>query len=201
MTTMALTTTTTQTGALAVGGQFDPIVNLVLDGLTSEHSRRAYGRALTDFLTWWIGQGKPPMSKATVQRYKVALQDDDLAPSTINLRLSAIRALTMEAADNGLVDPHLAAGIARVKGITSGGRRTGNWHQDHRTLSRSRARPNLAFKNLQRRLSRNTPSLREGREKLDAERGDCGNVAMAAGLRPTTKGVEKPPDPKVRAPT
>jgi hypothetical protein len=66
MTTTALTTTTTQTGALAVGGQFDPIVNLVLDGLTSEHSRRAYGRALTDFLTWWIGQGKPPMSKATV---------------------------------------------------------------------------------------------------------------------------------------
>ncbi len=126
MTTTALTTTTTQTGALAVGGQFDPIVNLVLDGLTSEHSRRAYGRALTDFLTWWIGQGKPPMSKATVQSYKVALQDDDLASSTINLRLSAIRALAMEAADNGLVDPHLAAGIARVKGITSGGRRTGN---------------------------------------------------------------------------
>jgi hypothetical protein len=25
-------------------------------------------------------------------------------------------------------------------------------------------------------------------------------VAMGAGLRPTTKGVEKPPDPKVRAP-
>ena len=28
----------------------------------------------------------------------------------------------------------------------------------------------------------------------------AGNVAMGAGLRPTTKGVEKPPDPKVRAP-
>ena len=25
-------------------------------------------------------------------------------------------------------------------------------------------------------------------------------MAMGAGLRPTTKGVEKPPDPKVRAP-
>ena len=133
MATTAVTTTTDK--ALAVGGQFDPIVNLVLDGLTSEHSRRA----LTDFLTWWIGQGKPPMSKATVQRYKVALQGDDLASSTINLRLSAIRALAMEAADNGLVDPHLAAGIARVKEVTSGGGRTGNWHQDHRTLSRSRA--------------------------------------------------------------
>jgi len=28
----------------------------------------------------------------------------------------------------------------------------------------------------------------------------AGNVAMGAGLRSTTKGVEKPPDPKVRAP-
>ena len=28
----------------------------------------------------------------------------------------------------------------------------------------------------------------------------AGNVAMGAGLRPTTKGVEKPPDPKARAP-
>ena len=27
----------------------------------------------------------------------------------------------------------------------------------------------------------------------------AGNVTMGAGLRPTTKGVEKPPDPKVRA--
>ena len=33
---------------------------------------------------------------------------------------------------------------------------------------------------------------------LDA--AGAGNVAMGAGLRPTTKGVEKPPDPEVRAP-
>jgi hypothetical protein len=31
-------------------------------------------------------------------------------------------------------------------------------------------------------------------------RGAAGNVAMGAGLRPTTKGVEPPPDPTVRAP-
>ena len=51
---MTTRTLTTQIGALVVAGQlqFDPIVNLVLDGLTSSHSRRAYSRALTDFLTW-----------------------------------------------------------------------------------------------------------------------------------------------------
>jgi site-specific recombinase XerD len=99
----------------------------VLDSLTSEHSRRAYGVALDDLLTWWNRQGRPSMSKAMVQRYKRKLQNDDLAPSTINQRLSAIRKLAQEAADDGLVDPHLAAGIAQVKGVRSGGRRFGNW--------------------------------------------------------------------------
>jgi hypothetical protein len=32
------------------------------------------------------------------------------------------------------------------------------------------------------------------------EKGASGNVAMGAGLRTTAKVVEKPPDPKVRAP-
>jgi len=116
----------TKERALVTGQQFDPIVSLVLDGLTSEHSRRAR-QALTDFLTWWAGQGRPPISKAVVQRYKLELQEAGLAPSTINQRLSAIRKLVQEATDNGLVDPHLAAGVARVKGVTSGGRRSGNW--------------------------------------------------------------------------
>jgi len=71
----------------------------VLDGLTSEHSRRAYERALTDFLTWWSAQGKPPMSKAIVQRHRRELQEADPAASTINQRLSAIRRLAQEASD------------------------------------------------------------------------------------------------------
>jgi len=46
------------------------IVNLVLDGLTSEHSRRAYEKALTDFLAWHAEQGRPPLSKALVHKMK-----------------------------------------------------------------------------------------------------------------------------------
>ncbi|HEX9155230.1 MAG TPA: site-specific integrase, partial [Nitrospira sp.] len=42
-------------------------------------------------------------------------------------RLSAIRKLAAEAADNGLLDPELAAGILRVKGVKTTGVRTGNW--------------------------------------------------------------------------
>ena len=43
------------------------------------------------------------------------------------IRLSAIRKLAGEAADNGLLAPELAAGIARVKSAKSLGIRIGNW--------------------------------------------------------------------------
>jgi len=41
---------------------------------------------------------------------------------------------------------------------------------------------------------------RQGNPHAGLDEAGAGNVAMGAGLRPTTKGVEKPPDPKVRAP-
>lgn len=104
-----------------------PVMNMVLDGLGSPHSKRAYERALSDFAAWYRRQGRPGMAKATVQRYKATLVQRDLAPATINQRLCAIRALAREAADNGALDPGLAGGIARVKGVKQHGRRTGNW--------------------------------------------------------------------------
>src|SRR5450755_5091120 len=41
--------------------------------------------------------------------------------------MSAIRKLASEAADNGLIAPEIAAGIARVKSVKSTGVRVGNW--------------------------------------------------------------------------
>jgi site-specific recombinase XerC len=57
----------------------------------------------------------------------VALEEQGLAPSSINVRLSAIRKLAAEAADNGLFAPEFAAAIGRVKGAKRHGTRTGNW--------------------------------------------------------------------------
>lgn len=106
---------------------FTPILALALDGLNSEHSRRAYGKALADFFGWWEAEGRPSLSKALVQRYRSKLQADGLAPASVNLRMSAIRKLAQEAADNGLLDATLANGVARVKGVRSAGVRSGNW--------------------------------------------------------------------------
>lgn len=105
---------------------------LVLDSVNSPESKRAYDRAITDFLNWVLtsapGTG---FTKATVQAHRAHLLELGLAASTINVRMSAIRRLAAEAADNGLMDPNLASGVERVKGVKREGIRTGNWLTVH----------------------------------------------------------------------
>jgi integrase len=109
------------------GPRFGDVKALVLDTLSSSESKRAYNRALTDFIRWGIQEGKPPFLKATVYQHKAALATRGLSPSAINVRLAAIRKLASEAADSGLIDPAIAAGIRTVKGSKRRGVRSGNW--------------------------------------------------------------------------
>jgi site-specific recombinase XerD len=105
---------------------------LVLDSVNSPESKRAYDRAITDFLLWCSTAGPGTgFTKATVQAYRARLVEQALSASTINVRMSAIRRLAAEATDNGLMAPELAAGIGRVKGIKREGVRTGNWLTVH----------------------------------------------------------------------
>lgn len=53
--------------------------------------------------------------------------EQSLAPSTINLRLSPLRKLAREMADNDLLESSLAGGIIRTKGVKQQGVRVGNW--------------------------------------------------------------------------
>jgi hypothetical protein len=88
---------------------WDRIKALVLDGVGSEHSKRAYGKALDAFAGWARETGVDGFTKATVQAWRTALEAAGLAASSINVRLSAIRKLAAEAADNGLLAPDVAA--------------------------------------------------------------------------------------------
>ncbi len=100
---------------------------LVLDSLSSSHSRRAYGTALDEFLTWYSVAPRGGFNKAAVQGWRMDLEQRGLAASSINIRLAAVRKLAGEAADNALLDPAIAAGIARVRGAARHGVRAGNW--------------------------------------------------------------------------
>ena len=115
------------TSTMVTYSDMTPVIDLVADGLTSAHSRRAYRRALGDFLRWYDGQGRPGLTKATVNRYRAHLVDIGLSAATINQAMSAIRKLATEAADNGLMEGATAEAIGRVHGVKSAGRRTGNW--------------------------------------------------------------------------
>jgi len=102
-------------------------IRVVLDGLMSDHSKRAYERHLTAFFAWHRANGQAVINKAVVQRYASELRELGIAPSTVNQKLSAIRKLALEAADNGALDSQIANGIKAVKGIRQEGTRSGNW--------------------------------------------------------------------------
>jgi len=62
-----------------------------------------------------------------VHAWRAELEARGLGSVSINVRITAVRKLAVEAADNGLLAPELAAGITRVKGTKSTGVRVGNW--------------------------------------------------------------------------
>jgi site-specific recombinase XerD len=110
-------------------GSFDftAVKQLVLDSVSSENSKRVYGQNLDAFWSWYQTGPGGPISKAIVNAFKSFLEAKGLAPSSINVALSAIRKLCQEAADNGLLAPELSAGVMRIKGVARHGRRMGNW--------------------------------------------------------------------------
>ena len=59
--------------------------------------------------------------------WRVTLEERGLGSSSIIVRMSAIRKLAVEATDNGLLGPEIAAGITRVTSAKSIGIRAGNW--------------------------------------------------------------------------
>ncbi len=100
---------------------------LVLDSVSSPITKRVYNMALNEFLAWYQQAPRPGFTKTTVSAWRVSLEERKLGSSSIIIRMSAIRKLAAEAADNGLLAPELAAGISRVKSAKCVGIRVGNW--------------------------------------------------------------------------
>src|ERR1035437_3911821 len=100
---------------------------LVLDSFSSPITRRVYNLGLDEVFEWYEREPRPGVRKATRCAWCVALEARGLGAVSINVRITAARKLAVEAADNGLLAPELANGIARVKGVASKGVRLGNW--------------------------------------------------------------------------
>src|SRR5467141_2960848 len=90
--------------------------NAVLHSLAAASSQESYGHAIDEFIGWYCSEPRLAFNRTVVLRYRFFLEQKNLAPSTINVRLAAVRRLAYEASDTGLLSPELAAGIRRVKG-------------------------------------------------------------------------------------
>jgi hypothetical protein len=97
----------------------------VLNSLTSPSSQRTYDHAIREFIEWYCSEPRLAFNKTVVTRYRISLEQQHYASTTINLRLAAVRRLAYEAADCGLLSADLAAGIRRVKGAKRRGERRG----------------------------------------------------------------------------
>src|ERR1700686_2247004 len=113
--------------SLEKSAQWQKLKTLVLDSVSSPITKRVYNMALDEFMGWFQQAPRPGFTKATVSAWRVSLEDRRLGSSSIIIRMSAIRKLAAEAADNGLLAPELAAGISRVKSAKTQGVRVGNW--------------------------------------------------------------------------
>ncbi len=95
---------------------------MVLNSVPATSSKLAYGHALDHLFAFSAGQ---PLSRALLQRWRASM--DTLAPSTINVRLSAARKLVEEARRNGMLGAEEAASLTDVPNVRQAGLRLGNW--------------------------------------------------------------------------
>jgi integrase len=106
---------------------------MVLDTVPSPNSRRNYAKALDDLFAF---AGVRPLTRELLMEYRASIQN--LAASTINVRLSAIRKMVSEARRNGMLSAEEAAHLTEVPNIRQKGTRLGNW------LTREQAKELLA---------------------------------------------------------
>ncbi len=95
---------------------------MVLDSVGSPHSRRNYAKSL-DLLFAFAG-GRP-LTRALLLEYRTSMED--LAPSTVNVRLAAVRKMVTEAKRNGLLSSEEASNLTEVPNVRQRGTRLGNW--------------------------------------------------------------------------
>jgi len=101
----------------------------VLDAVSAPTTKLAYGHALDDLFRFLAGR---PLDRALLQEWKAGMEG--LAPSTVNVRLSAVRKLVAEARASGMLGVDEAARLTDVPNIRQQGTRLGNW------LTREQAR-------------------------------------------------------------
>jgi integrase len=106
---------------------------MVVDAVTAENSKRNYGKALDHLFAFAAGR---PLTRELLLEWRASMEK--LSPSTVNIRLSAMRNLVAEARRSGGLSSEEAATLTDIPNIKQAGARLGNW------LTREQAKELLA---------------------------------------------------------
>jgi integrase len=106
---------------------------MVLDSVQSPHTRRNYAKALDHLFAFCASQ---PLSRALLMEWRAGMES--LSPSTVNVRLSAVRKMLGEARRNNMIGSEEAASLTDIPNVRQQGTRLGNW------LTREQAKELLA---------------------------------------------------------
>jgi len=95
---------------------------LVLDACQSSHTRRNYAKALDNLFQFAASR---PLSRSLLLEWRAGM--GSLSPSTINVRLSAVRKMAAEARRAGMIGQEEVASLTDIPNIRQQGIRVGNW--------------------------------------------------------------------------
>src|SRR5271170_6723312 len=96
------------------GTEWRRLKSLVLDSVSSPITKRVYNLGLDEFIARYTAEPRAGFTKATVSAWRVVLEGRGLGSVSNNVWITAVRELAVEASENGLLAPELAAGIARI---------------------------------------------------------------------------------------
>ena len=123
--------------APTVSGRFEDLRATVLNAVASDNSKRNYARALDELQAFCVDR-QAPLSRALLMEFRAAMLERELSPSTINVKLSAIRSLIGEARRAGVLGVEDASQMTDIPNVRQQGTRLGNW------LTREQAKELLA---------------------------------------------------------
>ena len=106
---------------------------MVINGVTAANSKRNYAQALDHLFAFAAGR---PINRELLLGWRAAMESQ--SPSTVNIRLSAMRRLIAEAKNVQMLSSEEAETLSGVPNIKQAGIRLGNW------LTREQAKEILA---------------------------------------------------------
>ncbi len=106
----------------AVDSRLLQLKQMVLDSVVSINSKRNYAQALDGLFLLAAGR---PLTRSLLMEWRATMEEQ--APSTVNVRLSAVRKMVSEARRNGMLGAEEAANLTDIPNIRQQGTRLGNW--------------------------------------------------------------------------